>query len=289
MSLITISCCAGGAIFLLIIAIKAKIKVKITLQNEQTIFIWNNWTETVYTLLFGNTPPEKILRAFGLEYDKYMLNCDILGRKPDLQKEAAYRVVGVFGIVFGLVLTIILRNPVPIICGVLLYFLLAAGIPRFVEMKAADKKAEFSLDIVRFMDLLLSALQIGLPIDTALMATSESLNCVLGEEMKVSLAETQIGAKSWQGALEGIARKYEVDMFSDLVVDIVASYEKGVDITETVERKNIELKQSQVIIAKEKTAQLSTSILAPVSLFKLFPLIIIMLLPILVQIFTVFA
>lgn len=288
MSLTSISLCAAGSIFLFVIAFNAKVRTGDIRYGRKEEYIWENWTETVYTLLFGNKAPEKVCKALGLEYDKYMMNCDIIGKKPDFQKEAANRVVGVFSFVFGIILTILLRNAIPIIVGIVLYYLLAAGVAKKVERQAQTKKAQLSNDIVRFTDLLLSALSINLPIDVALLTTANNMPCVLSDELKLSFAETQIGAKDWQKALEDIARKYEIDIFSDFVLDIVTAYNKGISIKDAVERKNVEIKQAQIFNAKEQTSKMTTTILAPITFFKLIPLLAIMLMPIIIQITTTF-
>lgn len=289
LSLSTISILLAFSIFLIVIGCNAKLKIKnLRFNREDDIYIWDNWTDTLYSLLFGEKEPMQICKAFGLEYDKYMMACNIIGKKPDFRKEATKRVLGVFSFIVGVILTIIFRNPIPIIAGIILYYFLAAYVVKSAENKARDRKNQLSNDIVRFTDLLLSALQINLPIDTALITTANSIPCVLSEEIKISIAETQMGAKNWQKALEDIARKYEIDILSDFVMDIITSYNKGVSILDAVVRKNTEIKQTQILIAKEKTAKMSTAILAPVTFFKIIPLIIIMLLPIFLQIMGIF-
>ena len=98
------------------------------------------------------------------------------------------------------------------------------------------------------------------------------------------MAETELGAKSWQRALEEVALKYDVGVFSDFVLTLVAAYEKGIPIAETVVRKSSEIKQSNLLEAKERAVKLSNTVLLPVLIFKILPLLAIMLIPIMQQI-----
>ena len=79
-------------------------------------------------------------------------------------------------------------------------------------------------------------------------------------------------------------KEYDVGVFSDFVLTLVAAYEKGIPIAETVVRKSSEIKQSNLLEAKERAVKLSNTVLLPVLIFKILPLLAIMLIPIMQQI-----
>lgn len=283
MTLPVISGLYGGAAALLVLLFGSMPKK--SLLNDGQEWLFHNFFERLFVSIFNETDPAKIAMAFGLEYDKYMLDCSIIGKEPNMTREAMMRVVGVFLFVLGIPISVILMNPIPIFLGIIAYYTLAAGIPRSVHSKAEQKKGQLVQEMPRFVDLLLSALEIGLPIENAIQETMEAVPCVLSQELKSSFAEAQIGAKNWQQALETIAQKYELDILSDFVLDIITSYNKGVSVKDAVARESFEVRQTALLTAKEKTAKMTSVILAPLVVFKMLPLVIIMMAPIVMEIF----
>lgn len=283
MTLPVISGLYGGAVALLVLLFGSMPKK--SLLNDGQEWLFHNFFERLFESIFNETDPAKIAMAFGLEYDKYMLDCSIVGRTPNMTREAMMRVVGVFLFVLGIPLAVILMNPIPIFLGIAAYYVLATGIPRSVHSKAEQKKGQLVQEMPCFVDLLLSALEIGLPIENAIQETMEAVPCVLSQELKASFAEAQIGAKNWQQALEGIAQKYELDILSDFVLDIITSYNKGVSVKDAVARESFEVRQTTLLTAKEKTAKMTSIILVPLVIFKMLPLVVIMMAPIVMEIF----
>lgn len=283
MTMPVISGLYGGAMALLVLLFRSMPKK--SLLNDGQEWLFHNFFERLFVSIFDETDPAKIATAFGLEYDKYMLDCSIIGKKPNITREAMMRVVGVFLFVLGIPIAVILMNPIPVFLGIGAYYILAAGIPRSVHSKAEQKKGQLVQEMPRFVDLLLSALEIGLPIETAIQETMDAVPCVLSQELKASFAEAQIGAKNWQQALEAIAQKYELDILSDFVLDIITSYNKGVSVKDAVARESFEVRQTTLLTAKEKTAKMTSIILAPLVVFKMLPLVVIMMAPIVMEIF----
>ena len=198
------------------------------------------------------------------------------------------RILGVFALVFGVILSIPVGSPIPMLFSSVVYLLFASYIPRKVHSDAMGKKADLSSELSRFVDLLLSALEINLPVEIAIAQTAESVPGILSSELRKSFAETQVGAMNWQQALEKIAHKYEIDQLSDFVSDIITAYNKGISVTDAVARKSYEIKQSVLLIAKERTAKMSNNILVPVTIFKIIPLMAVMMIPIVSQILNMF-
>lgn len=283
-----ISALYGISAFLFIIGYGAAPRYSALNKREAEDWIFADGMTKLYELIFGDTDPVRVSKIFGLEYDKYMVDCSVIGRTPNMKREAMARVIGVFSFIFGILLSLLMMSLIPLVVGSFLYILLAARVPRSTHSKAEAKKQNINMELSRFVDLFLSALEIDFPVEIAIMQTADALPCILSDELKTAMAETQVGAKNWQQALEEIARKYEIDLLSDFVLDIITAYNKGVSVTEAVARKSYEIKQSSLLSAKEKTAKMTNLILAPLVIFKILPLIVVMLVPIIVEIYTFF-
>lgn len=288
LTLPVISVLYGLSAFLLIVGYGAAPRYSALTKREAEDWIFADGMTKLYELIFRDTDPVRVSKIFGLEYDKYMMDCAVIGRTPNMPRETMARVIGVFSFIFGILLSLLMMSPIPLVAGSLLYILLAARVPRSVHSKAEAKKQKINMELSRFVDLFLSALEIDFPVDIAIMQTADALPCILSDELKAAMAETQVGAKTWQQALEEIARKYEIDLLSDFVLDIITAYNKGVSVTDAVARKAYEIKQSSLLAAKEKTAQMTNLILAPLVIFKIIPLIVIMMLPIIIEILDFF-
>lgn len=259
---------------------------KETLDDKE--WLYSSFLDKLYDAVLGEKDPVRILASLGLEYDHYMMDCAVINRIPDLKREAMLRILGIFFLVLGVLLSLPLLSPFPMLIGALVYLMCASYITRRTKSMAQMKKLTLVSEMPRFVDLLLSALEINLPVETAIQLTAENVPCILSDELKRSFAEVRVGAKSWQQSLEEIARKYEVDQLSDFVLDIITSYNKGVSVTDAVARKAYEIKQSALLIAKEKTAKMSSIILVPVTVFKIIPLMVIMMIPVVYEIMTSF-
>lgn len=243
----------------------------------------DHFFQRLYDAIFGDADPLSVSKTFGLEYDKYMIDCTVIGKKPDFKKEAMMRVIGAFAFFFSIPLSVILYSPLPLILGCVLYAVLCSYPVHATHSAAVRKKLLLTSEMPRFVDLLLSALEINLPIETAIIQTAESVPCVLSEELRATFAETKIGAKNWQQALESIAQKYEIDQLSDFVLNIITAYNKGVSVTDAVARESYNVRQSALLSAKERTAKMTTAVLFPMVIFKIIPLIVVLMLPIMMQ------
>jgi tight adherence protein C len=247
-------------------------------------WLWVRTAEKMYDAIFQDRDPVLISKKLGLEYDKYMIACNVVGRVPNIKKEAMGRAAAISCFFAGVIASIVLFNPVPLFASVVVYYFAVSSVTRGVQSAAKRKKRQITLELPRFADLLHSALSIDLPIEKSIEMISKQLPGALAKEMRHAIAEVQMGAKNWQAALEGLARKFEVDTFSDFVLDLVTAAEKGVPIVEAVARKSIEIKQQRLLDAKDKTAKMTSTILLPIAIFKILPLLLFMMLPALMQI-----
>jgi len=294
MTITLVSICIGLSFLIMFLLLFSK-KEKHTISQADTTdydnpdeWLYSNFLVKLYNAMFSRFDPVELSKKLGLEYDKYMINCNIIGKTPNFKKECMMRILGLVLLFVGIFLSVVFFNVIPLILGMGAYLLLVSAVTRKVASEAERKRNAIVLDLPRFLDLLLSALEANLPIDIALVKVVENAPCTLSSELKVTIAEMQIGAKNWQQALEEVAYKYEIDLLSDFVLDVITSYNKGLSVAEAIARKTISTKQSALLHAKERVAKTTTSILVPIVIFKIIPLLAIMLIPIAIQILTGF-
>lgn len=257
-------------------------KSRLTAEGNEWLF--EHFFMKLYVAFFGpDVDPVKVSKSLGLKYDEYMLDNAVIGRTPDFEVETMKRIVGTFAFFFSLPVSIILFSPIPMVFGIILYLLLVSYPVRSVHAAAEHKKQRMAAEMSRFVDLFLAALEINLPIETAIIQTAESVPCLLSDELKETFAETKIGAKNWQQALEAIAQKYEVDQLSDFVLNVITAFNKGVSVTDAVSRESYAVRQNALLAAKERTAKMTSGILFPLLVFKILPLLVILMVPIMMQ------
>jgi tight adherence protein C len=184
----------------------------------------------------------------------------------------------------GCLVGVFMRNPIVMVVGLVIAFPFIALPIHFVESAAEKRRFVVADELPRFLDMLHTALIMGFPVDQAIEITAQNLRgTILAEELLKTLAETKVGAYSWQEALERLASMYGVDTLSDFVLDITNAYKLGSSITESVARKSKDIKQSNLVAMKERASKLTNTILFPILFFKIVPIIALMGVPIVVQ------
>ena len=138
-------------------------------------------------------------------------------------------------------------------------------------------------DVPRFMDLLKTEVE-ALPIEIAINALCDKMDCLLTRELSKALHEMELGSNSWIGALEQIAEKYDVDTLSSLVLDITTAYTKGVSVAGAIRRKSAEIRATSILKYKEEASAMTSKILIPVIAFQFMPLMVLVLYPVIASI-----
>lgn len=273
----------GVSVFLFVIAALGGAARQMGRQTDEE-WLFSRFFEKIYDAVFPHSDPQKMAVKLGLSEDKYIRNCRIIRKEPNWKREAGMRLVGIFCFILSVMVAILVKNVIVAILGIVLLLFLGPYQEQQVVKQAKARKQQMADDLPRFIDLFSTAIEIGVPVENAIKTTAQNVPCVVSEELLLIMAETELGAKSWQRALEEIALKYDVGVFSDFVLALVAAYEKGIPIVDIVVRKSSEIKQSNLLEAKERAAKLSNTVLLPVLVFKILPLLAIMLIPIMQQI-----
>lgn len=245
--------------------------------------IYKHWDTKIY-YAFTNKQPELVAKKLGINAEKYYKNCAIIQQKPNLEGIIAIIGLSAISILWFVAIGLITGIWYVTILGLIVCVLCAIYPLKHVEEKAADVRSQLANEMPRFLDMMQTALYINLPVEEAIEITAKHLKgTLLADEFLKTLAEIQLGAYGWQTALENMSQKYEVDAFSDFVLDVVTAYDKGVSIYDVVVRQNKEIKQTNMLALKENANKLNSTILIPIAVFKLVPLIIMICIPIISQ------
>lgn len=226
----------------------------------------------------------KWAKLLGINVTEYQKWCRILRAEPNLNKHLTLRFACIAIFLVGFIIGIVALNI--IVLGVTIFIsILLFKVPLMrVQDEANRQIAEFSEQLPRFLDLLEIALSVEMPVTEAIKRVAQSIGGVLGEELLECLAENEIGAKTWQSGLVELAHVYDDEDFSDFAIDLIASYEKGNKITDTIRIKSAQIKEARLVVAREEGAKMTVTILVPTVIFKLAPILAIMFIPLMQQI-----
>lgn len=282
---IVIMIVSGIAVFLCVIA-GFVIEYAYNPKNaaKGSVWLFDNWKEKLYIALFSDNKPEIIAKKVGIDVPKYLHNCKLLKITNNLKSIIIDRLLGYLVIVIGLILFLFTMSWIVLALSFLIAMPLIFLPIYTVSNHLKKKRLKIADELPRYLDLLHTALLVDMPIETAIEITSKHLpDTIIAEEMLRALADAQIGAYSWQDSLQNLATDYEIDTLSDFVLDIVTAYNNGTSIIESVERKSRDIKHSNLISAKERATKLTNTILIPVTIFKIVPLLAYMCIPVIAQ------
>ena len=233
---------------------------------------------------FIHKKPEIVARKIGINAEEYYKNCELIRKPANLKGLIAKIGLSAMTVLWFAVVGLITKNWYVSIAGILIGLFLIVYLVKRPEEQAADVRAQIVAEMPRFLDMLQTALYINMPVEEAISITAKHLKgTLLADEFAKTVAEIQLGAFGWQTALENMSHKYEVDIFSDFVLDTVTAYDKGIPIYDVVARKNKEIKQTNLLTLKENASKLNSTIVIPIAIFKLLPLIVILCIPIIYQ------
>lgn len=275
----TVAIVVGVAVFTAVIAF---FTYRFFTHNKKETWLFANWQENIYDSLIKQKPID-FSKSVYINAEEYINNCNIVKRKPNLKKVIINKIVGIFLVSIGVSLFALTLNVWPLIILFLsIPLLLGDTYKAKNEVKRRKQKLEYELP--RFLDLFYTALSINLSVEDAIIVTCQNMkNSVLSEEFLASIADTQMGASNWQEALEKLSEKYAIDSLSDFVLDLINTFNKGASILASVERQSKDIKKNNLLTMKENASKLSNTILIPILIFKIFPVLALIIIPIIQQ------
>ena len=247
--------------------------------SRKSVFL--NWQRNLFSAIFRNKTGEEVAKKIGVDTRKRNLDYKILRKTPDYEKTVVYILIGIFLTVIFLFLGIITNHPALIIFGV------CAATPfvflplSSLKSNAKKKRTKMADELPRFLDMLYTALVLDLPIDRAIQLTADHLqNTEIGKEFQYSLAEARLKNENWTEALYNLQRSAGINELSDFILDVSTAYKNGTSIKDAVARKSADIKETNILSMKERASRLTNTILFPILIFKILPLLAILGIPI---------
>lgn len=228
---------------------------------------------------------ERLIKLFGIDLDAYEQRIIEAKMEKYLTKEelASMRILGLTGAAVFIFLGLTLFNSVLFLTGVLCY-LVGGFLPQaLLTQKIMQRKDSIERELPDFLDLLRSVMEAGLVIQEALIKITERMSTPLAEEFKLVMAETKANGGQWRVAMENMAFRNNIDALSDVVSDILISYDKGTSIVDTLEKEANMMRQLRNFRCQERAKGMSVKLIIPMAIFNLFPLLVLLLAPMLIQ------
>lgn len=285
MNIVFLSVLSGCSVFLffLVVSVMLYEKRPVNRFTDKEDWLLANFTKKVYNLFFEGESIEKACKTMYINVEEVDRYCKILHETPDYMHMVALRIIGVFVIIvcsIAGILSHIAFLVIGITSGVFMMFYPIV----MLKSRAMEKRSELESEVPRFLDLLQTALYLNVPVEQAILLTSKNLKGVLPSELTESIAKTQLTVDGWQSVLQELALLYDVDVFTELVLDMITSYDKGVSIADAVARKAKDIRQTHLLLIKERASKSTSTILAPVVIFKIVPMLAFLCIPMITQI-----
>lgn len=281
---IFISVMFGLAIFLLmivVIAVTYDVSIKKTryAKDNPKDWLFYRFNDKFYNALFGRKDEDEVALKLGIKVEDYYKNCEIVRQNPDMRNIVTKNIYGIAALVIFFILTF-LFNPLFFLLGAGLYYINSKYPIDSVKSKAKDMRMQAEKELPQFLDLLAAELAIGLPIDRAIEILCMKYDGLLSKEFLEALNDSKLGESGgWQGAIEKVASKYDVEMLSDFVLDVTVAFNKGISVAQSVRKKNEMITQKHKYAIKERAGRAENTILIPIALLQFIPMVIFILLP----------
>lgn len=242
-------------------------------------WLFHDFNHKMYSAVYGFQDPDTVAQKMGIKTEKYYQNCRLVRKEADLQRLVICYTYGILSLAIFSVLSVV-SSIYFLLVGVLLFSLFCFSEQLLLKTKADDMKAQVSGELPRFLDLLQAELQIGMPIENAMLIICEKFPSRISSEFLRAVNEMQMGASGWQKAMENVAERYDEELLSDFVLNVSTSYSKGISIADTVSRKANDIRNTNLLKAKERAGKVTNTILLPMALFQLMPMIVFLIIPI---------
>ncbi len=287
---VTISILSGCAIFLFVLFFAAIMynktvkKLRSSKKDGCDDWLLGDFSKKLYSACFGGQDPDMIAMKLGIEVEKYYKACAILRKEPDMLHLVMNHIYGIFfagiGLALGFTISYLFLMPCLVAAAILCFL-----DQKVMDAKVDDMRSQISGELPRFLDLLQTELQVGLPVEKAIyILCSRMKETLLAKEFMRALHEMQMGAGGWQEAMENIAQKYDVETLSEFVLNVTTAYRKGTSVAETVTRKADEIHKTHLLTVKERAGKVQNYIIVVMMIFYLVPTILFLLIPTLTQI-----
>lgn len=219
------------------------------------------------------------LVRLGVDIDTYRNNCIFVNKKPDYSTYLIALIFAVIAIVVGLVSSCLgqyIIGSLFILFGTAAYFS-----TKKLDADVKSKKERIKNDIPRFLDLFVTALKVGMPTPNAIRITAESVDCDLSEQLLICLRDSDLKSNEWTDELTDLSRRLEISELSTFTLSLNNSYIRGTDIVSDMQNLSETMGRERLLDYKDKASKAENTIMIPIFLCKLVPLIVFLLIPVL--------
>ena len=250
-----------------------------TASGQGRDWLFSGFQESLFDICFKNPKSDTICGIPQKDYERY---CKILHIRQNLKILVAMRVEAAFLLFILLVLAFILSYNVfaSIVCmliGMAAMFFLWVKPYSDIKKEADERLFRIQDDLPRFLSLLEKAMD--LPVDQAIIITASRFPSPLSEDILDSINKVSLGANGWTETLIDLAKTYNIEDFSDLILEIVNAYEQGVNIRNLIIRKIRDVEETHLYAVESHDSKIKTLIFLPIILLKVLPLMVMICLP----------
>lgn len=185
------------------------------------------------------------------------------------------------GIILGSFIAILEMPSFIIIVAALIAYLIPDTLLKETYAKRQKKIAK---DLPNMINLLQTAVYAGVELGPALEAVGKNFPGPLGDELRIAWREMATG-RSRAGALRAMAKRTGVAPLERFLETIVTAEERGgADLSETINNFRVELANSQSRKIQEEAKKIPTKMLAPMFMCIFFPMLVLLLYPVVIQV-----
>lgn len=243
-------------------------------------WLFSNFQRSIYNLFFKKSSSESLCGISRSEYKRY---CRILHEPEQYENIIALRIEAVaisfifLVLAYSLSFYSIIIEVICFLIALTIFYIMWALPYNKLKSKADEKLFKIQDDLPRFLSLLEKAMD--LPIDRAMLVTASHFQSPLSEDLIDIINKVSLGANGWTETLVDLARTYKIEDFSDLILEIVNSYEQGVNVRELVNRKATDVEQTRLFAVEAHDSKIKTLIFLPIIALKIVPLMLLICLP----------
>ena len=279
MNPIGISILVSSALFIIILSyLVIRFEMQGRERKKKDEWLLSDFSGKVYSALFGNKDPKVLAGKLKIDIKEYLSDCEILRKKADFYKLVTHYVYGIAVFLICLIMSFFTSGVVALM-GVVIMCYLCVIEKKIIHKRAERKRHKIEEELPRFLDLLRTELNVGMPIESAVYVICRRTDTLLSKEFFIALRKMEFGANEWGEALENIAKRYNVDLLSSFVLNVVTAYRKGVSVANAVEREYRDLHKTYVLNIKDRAETIKSAVLLPMFILQLFPLIAFIALP----------
>lgn len=256
-------------------------KKKMLDNSKDGDWLFAGFHEKVFSLFYKDS---KAASLCGINRETHARYAKILHKKPEFEKMVAMRVEGIMILMACLTIAWLMLGNIPFtiafafIGGISFYILYMFPFKK-LQGDAEERLFHVEDDLPRYLSLLEKAMD--LPVDKAMLVTASKFKSPLSEDIIDSINKVSLGADGWQTTLVDLAKTYDIKVFSDLMLEVINSYEQGVNIRPLINRKAYEVEQNRLYAVEAHDAKVKTLIYLPIIGLKILPLMAMICLPML--------